>query len=219
MSRRSAARAPKRRDRDTRDSTLRTLLARPGGRALIAASIAQRRQRRAELGVDRAPRMHGPWIRRARPVRPRPGDRPLLAAQALRARALRRIFASGTATPLRGARVRRRARRGRRAPGPPPARDGLRAAPAQPLAPQDQRAGIRQTRAPPGPDRGAGANTGGPGDGAGAAKNGKGFFSRSAAEHAVNVVKHASKGLGHAQDALCHQGQSGGINIRLNHPE
>jgi hypothetical protein len=145
MSRRSAARAPKRRDRDTRDSTLRTLLARPDGRALIAASIAQRRQRRAELGVDRAPRMHGPWIRRARPVRPRPGDRPLLAAQALRARALRRIFASGTATPLRGARVRRRARRGRRAPGPPPARDGLRAAPAQPLAPQDRRAGIRQT--------------------------------------------------------------------------
>ena len=56
MSRRSAARAPKRRDRDTRDSTLRTLLARPDGRALIAASIAQRRQRRAELGVDRAPR-------------------------------------------------------------------------------------------------------------------------------------------------------------------
>ena len=45
MSRRSAARAPKRRDRDTRDSTLRTLLARPDGRALIAASIAQRRQR------------------------------------------------------------------------------------------------------------------------------------------------------------------------------
>ena len=52
-----------------------------------------------------------------------------------------------------------------------------------------------------------------------AAKDGKSFFSRTAAEHAVNVVKHASKGLGHAQDALRHQGQSGGINIRLNHPE
>jgi type IV secretion system protein TrbL len=98
-------------------------------------------------------------------------------------------------------------------------------------------------RAPPGPDRGAGANTGGPGDGAsaaggadgiadprgaaaGAAEKGvppagaeKGFFSRSAAEHAVNVAKHASRGLGHAQDALRHQGLSGGINIRLNHPE
>jgi type IV secretion system protein TrbL len=50
-------------------------------------------------------------------------------------------------------------------------------------------------------------------------KAGKGFFSRTTAEHAMNVAKHASKGLGHAQDALRHQGQSGGINIRLNHPE
>ena len=54
---------------------------------------------------------------------------------------------------------------------------------------------------------------------AGAEKAGKGFFSRTTAEHAMNVAKHASKGLGHAQDALRHQGQSGGINIRLNHPE
>ena len=50
-------------------------------------------------------------------------------------------------------------------------------------------------------------------------KAGKGFFSRTTAEHAMNMAKHASKGLGHAQDALRHQGQSGGINIRLNHPE
>ena len=101
----------------------------------------------------------------------------------------------------------------------------------------------------PGQDRGAGANTGGPAarsvppgvaagsgqDGIadpkgttpgtphaaaeGAEKAGKGFFNRTAAEHALNVAKHASKGLGHAQDALRHQGLSGGINIRLNHPE
>jgi hypothetical protein len=32
---------------------------------------------------------------------------------------------------------------------------------------------------------------------------------------AANIVS----GLGHAQDALRHQGLSGGINIRLNHPE
>ena len=64
------------------------------------------------------------------------------------------------------------------------------------------------------------ARPGAAAEGAGAAeKAGKGFFSRSAAEHALNVAKHASKGLGHAQDALRHQGQSGGINIRLNHPE
>ena len=54
---------------------------------------------------------------------------------------------------------------------------------------------------------------------AGAEKAGKGFFSRTAAQHAANVAKHASRGLGHAQDALRHQGLSGGINIRLNHPE
>ena len=74
--------------------------------------------------------------------------------------------------------------------------------------------------AQPGPDRGAAGATGAPASGAGAAaKDGKSFFSRTAAEHAVNVVKHASKGLGHPQDALRHQGLSGGINIRLNHPE
>ena len=56
-------------------------------------------------------------------------------------------------------------------------------------------------------------------EGAGAEKAGKGFFNRTAAEHALNVAKHASRGLGHAQDALRHQGLSGGINIRLNHPE
>ncbi len=56
-------------------------------------------------------------------------------------------------------------------------------------------------------------------EGAGAEKAGKGFFNRTAAQHAMNVAKHASRGLGHAQDALRHQGQSGGINIRLNHPE
>jgi type IV secretion system protein TrbL len=95
-------------------------------------------------------------------------------------------------------------------------------------------------KAQSGPDRGAGGATGGPASPSGgpsaaggadgiadprgaaagaAAKDGKSFFSRSAAEHAVNVAKHASKGLGHAQDALRHQGLSGGINIRLNHPE
>ena len=91
-------------------------------------------------------------------------------------------------------------------------------------------------RAPPGPDRGAAGATGAPASGAapvpsdgiadprgaaaGAAeKTEKGFFSRTAAEHAMNVAKHASRGLGHAQDALRHQGLSGGINIRLNHPE
>ena len=62
------------------------------------------------------------------------------------------------------------------------------------------------------------AGTGSEGTGA-AQKATKGFLGRSAAEHAVNVAKHASRGLGHAQDALRHQGQSGGINIRLNHPE
>jgi type IV secretion system protein TrbL len=56
-------------------------------------------------------------------------------------------------------------------------------------------------------------------EGAGAEKAGKGFFSRTAAQHAANVAKHASRGIGHAQDALRHQGLSGGINIRLNHPE
>ena len=55
--------------------------------------------------------------------------------------------------------------------------------------------------------------------GTGAEKTGKGFLGRTAAEHAMNVAKHASRGLGHAQDALRHQGLSGGINIRLNHPE
>ena len=58
-----------------------------------------------------------------------------------------------------------------------------------------------------------------PAGAAGAEKDGKGFFSRTAAEHALSVAKHASRGLGHAQDALRHQGLSGGINIRLNHPE
>ena len=93
-------------------------------------------------------------------------------------------------------------------------------------------------QAHPGQDRGADSNTGGPAgggqdgiadpkevapgaaaEGAGAEKAGKGFFNRTAAEHALNVAKHASKGLGNAQDALRHQGLSGGINIRLNHPE
>jgi hypothetical protein len=84
--------------------------------------------------------------------------------------------------------------------------------------------------AQPGPDRGAGG-TDGIADPRGAApsaaaegteagaKRGKGFFNRSSAQHAMNVAKHASRGLGHAQDALRHQGLSGGINIRLNHPE
>ena len=56
-------------------------------------------------------------------------------------------------------------------------------------------------------------------EGVGAEKAGKGFFNRTAAEHAMNVATHASRGLGHAQDALLHQEQSGGVNIRLNHPE
>ncbi len=65
-----------------------------------------------------------------------------------------------------------------------------------------------------------GAAPGAAAEGAGAAeKAGKGFFNRTAAQHAMNVAKHASRGLGHAQDALRHQGLSGGINIRLNHPE
>ncbi len=61
---------------------------------------------------------------------------------------------------------------------------------------------------------GAGAEKGVP-----PAGDDKGFFNRTAAQHAMNVAKHASRGLGHAQDALRHQGLSGGINIRLNHPE
>ena len=218
MSRRSAARAPKRRDRDTRDSTLRTLLARPGGRALIAASIAQRRQRRAELGVDRAPRRgcmdrgfggRGPSDP-ARGIGPcwrhKHFGRGRCAEYSLRG-PRRPCGGHGFGVALGGG----GGLRGRPRPGTGSGR--------RQHSLWRRRTGGRGFRAPPGPDRGAGANTGGPGDGAGAAKDGKGFFSRSAAEHAVNVVKHASKGLGHAQDALCHQGQSGGINIRLNHPE
>jgi hypothetical protein len=60
---------------------------------------------------------------------------------------------------------------------------------------------------------------GAPPAGAGAEEANKGFLGRSAAEHALKVAKHASRGLGHAQDVLHHQGLSGGINIRLNHPE
>jgi hypothetical protein len=64
-----------------------------------------------------------------------------------------------------------------------------------------------------------GSAPGAPPAGAGAEEANKGFLGRSAAEHALKVAKHASRGLGHAQDALRHQGLSGGINIRLNHPE
>ena len=99
------------------------------------------------------------------------------------------------------------------------------------------------SQAQPGPDRGAAGGPASPSGGTSAAGgadgiadprsaaagtaekgvppagDGKGFFSRTAAEHALKVAKHASRGLGHAQDALRHQGLSGGINIRLNHPE
>ena len=76
--------------------------------------------------------------------------------------------------------------------------------------------GIADPRGGTGGQSGAGGGRTAAGE---AEKGAKGFFSRTAGEHAVNVAKHASRGLGHAQDALRHQGQSGGINIRLNHPE
>ncbi len=101
-----------------------------------------------------------------------------------------------------------------RAPG---GGSGAGAGPGGPSAAGAAKAGTDGIAAP----GSAASGQGGAGsEGAGAAeKAGKGFFSRTAAQHAVNVAKHASKGLGQAQDALRHQGQSGGINIRLNHPE
>ena len=103
-------------------------------------------------------------------------------------------------------------------PGPDRGAQGATGGPAASTGPAG---GAAPPGAPPaGPDgiadpRGAAAA---PGAGE-AEKSAKGFLGRSAAEHAMNVAKRASKGVGHAQDALRHQGLSGGINIRLNHPE
>jgi hypothetical protein len=41
----------------------------------------------------------------------------------------------------------------------------------------------------------------------------------STAERAMNVANRASRGFGHAQEVLRHQGLSGGTSIRLSHPE
>ncbi len=145
------------------------------------------------------------------------------------------VDSAGTARPAQpGASARPAGASGAAAGGPAPNirfgdRDGGSAS---------RQAGAAGSKAAPGQDRGADSNTGGPAVGgqdgiadpkevapgaaaesAGAEKAGKGFFSRTAAQHAANVAKHASRGIGHAQDALRHQGLSGGINIRLNHPE
>ena len=131
------------------------------------------------------------------------------------------------------------------APGQEPAQGG----PSTGSGATGSAGGNSAIQAPPGQDPGTAANTGGhargeaapsgtspagpsgtdgiadpqagaPATGTEAAeKVGNGFLGRTAAEHVLNVAKHASRGLGHAQDALRHQGLSGGINIRLNHPE
>ncbi len=103
--------------------------------------------------------------------------------------------------------------------GGPAGSTGPAAGSVPPGAPAGSGGGQDGIADPKGTAPGAAAEGAGAEKGVPPAGDDKGFFNRTAAQHAMNVAKHASRGLGHAQDALRHQGLSGGINIRLNHPE